>query len=53
MLTSLPVCIVALLANGYDFRSDKSVYENKILGIGVPELIYVPHIALCHVLGLM
>jgi hypothetical protein len=34
--TGLPVCIMALLANGHAFRSDKRVYENKMLGIGVP-----------------
>jgi hypothetical protein len=49
----LPVCIVALLADGHAFRSDKRVYENKTLGIGVPYLIYVPHIGLCHIVGLL
>jgi hypothetical protein len=32
----LPVCIVALLANGHIFGSDKRVYEKRMIGIGVP-----------------
>jgi hypothetical protein len=32
----LPVRIVALLADGCVFRSDKRVYENKMLGAGFP-----------------
>jgi hypothetical protein len=37
----LLVCIVALLADGHAFKSDKSVYDSKMLGIGDLQLIYV------------
>jgi hypothetical protein len=49
----LLVCIVALLADGHAFKSDKSVYDSKMLGIGDLQLIYVPHVGLCHVIGLL
>jgi hypothetical protein len=32
----LPICIVALLADGHTFRSNKRVYEKRMPGIGVP-----------------
>jgi hypothetical protein len=30
------ICTVALLADGHTFRSDKRVYEKRMLGVGVP-----------------
>jgi hypothetical protein len=32
----LPVCTVALLANGHNLRNDKRVYEKRMLGIEAP-----------------
>jgi hypothetical protein len=32
----LPVCIVAILADGHTFRKDKRVYEKRMLGMEVP-----------------
>jgi hypothetical protein len=42
----LLICIMALLADGRTFKYDKRVYEKRMLGMEVPELIYVPRIEL-------
>jgi hypothetical protein len=49
----LPVRIVALLADGCVFRSDKRVYENKMLGEGFPWLIYDLCFGLHCIVGLL
>jgi hypothetical protein len=32
----LPICIVALLADGRTFRSNKRVHEKRMIGVEVP-----------------
>jgi hypothetical protein len=44
---------MALLVEGHTIRSDKKLYGKKMLGMGVPQLIYFPHIELRRVIGLL
>jgi hypothetical protein len=44
---------MALLVEGHTIRSDKRLYGKKMLGMGVPQLIYFPHIELRRVIGLL
>jgi hypothetical protein len=44
---------MALLVDGHTFGSDKRVYEKRMLGIGVPWLIYVPCVELHRTVGLL